>query len=297
MASLPLRSSSTLASARMTAASPTPQVAGVWRADQLGHSTLAGLASGFAQLDAELPGGGWPIGLPTELIAREPGIGELRLLVPVLRRLTRERKVVILLGPPHVPYAPALAAFGIDLDYLIVVQAVQAADRLWAVEQVLRSASFGALLAWLPQGRTRPEHLRRMQLAAQGARGPIFLFRDLPAQFEASPAPLRLLLLPRPQQQISVQILKRRGPLLARALILDLPQSPNTLRPSRTTRSGLSAVAAPTDLPTQLHTAEALTAESATERSPLRTAHAMPSPARIIDPSPGHPVTPVARPH
>jgi len=296
MASLPLRSSSTLASARMAAASPTPQVAGVWRADQLGHNTLAGLASGFAQLDAQLPGGGWPIGLPTELIAREPGIGELRLLVPVLRRLTRERKVVILLGPPHVPYAPALAAFGIDLDYLIVVQAVQAADRLWAVEQVLRSASFGALLAWLPQGRTRPEHLRRMQLAAQGARGPIFLFRDLPAQFEASPAPLRLLLLPRPQQQISVQILKRRGPLLARALILDLPQPPNTLRPSRTTRSSLFAVAAPADLPPQLHTAEALTAESATERSPLRTAHAMPSPARI-DPSPGHPVTPVARPH
>jgi cell division inhibitor SulA len=229
----------------MAAASPTPQVAGVWRADQLGHSTLAGLASGFAQLDAQLPGGGWPIGLPTELIAREPGIGELRLLVPVLRQLTRERKVVILLGPPHVPYAPALASFGIELDYLIVVQAVQAADRLWAVEQILRSASFGALLAWLPQGRTRPEHLRRMQLAAQGARGPIFLFRDLPAQFEASPAPLRLLLLPRPQQQISVQILKRRGPLLARALTLDLPQSPNTLRPGRTVRSGWPAVAAP----------------------------------------------------
>jgi cell division inhibitor SulA len=218
------------------ATSPVPSaqlLPGVWRADQLGHAGVAALPSGFPELDAQLPGGGWPLGMLTELIARAPGIGELRLLVPTLRRLTRERKVAILLGPPHVPYAPALAAFGIDLDYLIVVQAVQAADRLWAVEQALRSASFGTLLAWLPQERTRHEHLRRMQHAAQGTRGPAFLFRDLPAQFQASPSPLRLLLLPRPRQQLSVQILKRRGPLLAAPLLIDLPQPPSTLRPAR----------------------------------------------------------------
>lgn len=205
----------------------------VWRADRLESGAIAAQPSGFAALDAQLPGGGWPLGMLTELIAREPGIGEVRLLVPVLRQLTRERKVVIMLAPPHVPYAPALACFGIDLDYLIVVQAAQAADRLWAVEQTLRSASFGALLAWLPQDRTRPEHLRRMQLAAQRARGPAFLFRQLPAQFESSPAPLRLLLLPRPRQQLSVQLLKRRGPMLAQPLLLDLPQPPTTIRLGR----------------------------------------------------------------
>jgi hypothetical protein len=166
-------------------------------------------------------------------------------VVPVLRRLTRERKVAILLGPPHVPYAPALAAFGIDLDYLIVVQATQAADRLWAVEQALRSASFGTLLAWLPHGRTRPEHLRRMQLAAQGTRGPVFLFRDLPAQFEASPAPLRLLLLPRSGQRLSVQLLKRRGPVLAQPLLLELPQPPSVTQPGRTASPGSRSAGQP----------------------------------------------------
>jgi protein ImuA len=207
---------------------------GVWHADRLDSgSTIAAHPSSFAALDAQLPGGGWPLGMLTELIAREPGIGEVRLLVPMLRQLTRDRRVVIMLGPPHIPYAPALACFGIDLDYLIVVQAAQAADRLWAVEQTLRSASFGALLAWLPQDRTRPEHLRRMQLAAQGARGPAFLFRQLPAQFESSPAPLRLLLLPRPRQQLSVQLLKRRGPLLAQPLLIDLPQPPTAIRLGR----------------------------------------------------------------
>ena len=151
--------------------SPTPSLPGVWRADQLGHGGIAALPSTFAELDAQLPGGGWPLGMLTEFIAREPGVGELRLLVPVLRRLSRERKVVILLGPPHVPYAPALSAFGIDLDYLIVVQAPQAADRLWAVEQTLRSAGCGALRRRPPlptQARARRQ--RRTSLARRRAR-------------------------------------------------------------------------------------------------------------------------------
>ncbi len=204
--------------------------AAVWRANQFDRTTLPGLASGFATLDAELPGAGWPIGALTELIGSEAGVGELRLLVPALRRLTREHRVVILLGPPHIPYAPALASFGIDLNYLILVETVQAADRLWAVEQAIRSASFGALLAWLPQDRTRPEHLRRLQLAAHGARGPVFLFRGAPAQFESSPAPLRLLLQPRAEQRLAVQILKRRGPLCGAPLLIDLPQPVSAVR-------------------------------------------------------------------
>ena len=195
----------------------------IHRATEIAHGVSA-RSSGFESLNAELPGEGWPVGMLTELITREAGIGELRLLIPLLRQLTRERKVVILLAPPMVPYAPALASFGIDLDYLIVIQAANAADRLWAVEQTLKSASFGTLLAWLPQKRTRPEHLRRMQLAAQSATGPVFLFRQLQAQFENSPAPLRLLLLPRPNEQLSVQLLKRRGPVMAMPLMLDLPK-------------------------------------------------------------------------
>lgn len=196
----------------------------VWRANQLGGGTRAGLASGFATLDTELPGGGWPIGALTELIAHDAGVGELRLLIPLLRRLTIERRIVILLAPPHIPYAPALASFGIDLHYLLIVQAPNAADRLWAVEQTLKSASFGALLAWLPAPRTRPEAVRRMQLAAQSALGPAFLFRPLSAQFESSAAPLRLLLIPKPNQALAVQVLKRRGPVLAKPVLLDLPR-------------------------------------------------------------------------
>jgi protein ImuA len=231
----------------------------LWQADQLGHATVAAHPSGFAELDRQLPGGGWPLGMLTELISRTPGVGELRLLMPVLRQLTLERKVVIMLAPPLVPYAPALAGFGIDLDYLLIIQAPNAADRLWAVEQTLKSTSFGALLAWLPQDRTRPEHLRRMQLAAQSSQGPVFLFRELPAQFESSPAPLRLLLLPRPEQRLAVQVLKRRGPLLTDPILITLPQPPLALRlrmgaarpadrPARQPLQGILARPAPSTL-------------------------------------------------
>src|SRR5690606_14078272 len=215
----------------------------VWRASRIGSAAVRSFSSGFAPLDAELPGAGWPAGMLTELISRESGIGELRLLVPLLRRLTRERRFVVVLSPPQTPYAPALAGYGIDLDYLLIVQATHAADRLWAVEQTLKSSGFGALLAWLPQPRTRPEHLRRMQLAAHGTQGPAFLFRPLEAQFDSSPAPLRLLLLPRPEQRLSVQILKRRGPVIADPLLVDLPRPLSSIRlRSRISPEAASAV-------------------------------------------------------
>ena len=40
--------------------------------------------SGFAELDARLPGGGWPVGAICELLLETMGIGELGLLVPAL---------------------------------------------------------------------------------------------------------------------------------------------------------------------------------------------------------------------
>lgn len=186
--------------------------------------------SGFAELDRQLPGGGWPGGMLTELIGRDAGFGQMRLLFGLLRQLTVARKVVIMLAPPSVPLAPALAGFGIDTNYLITIPAPSAATRLWAVEQILKRPSFGALLAWLPQDRAQPLLLRRVQSAAQSAAGPVFLFRELVAQFEPSPAPLRLLLLPRPEERVAIQLLKRRGPVLADPVLIQLPQPALALR-------------------------------------------------------------------
>jgi len=192
----------------------------VWRADQMGSYHASPLPSGYQALDRELPKGGWPPSVLIELLMAQPGIGELRLLAPTLARLTQAGKTVILLAPPHIPYAAALADLGIRLQQLILIEVDKAADRIWAIEQTLKSAGFGALLCWLPQART--DHLRRLQLAAAGAEGLTFVFRPLSAQEISSPAPLRIACQPAAHGCISVELIKRRGPVHAAPLILPL---------------------------------------------------------------------------
>src|SRR5512133_4005469 len=194
--------------------------AAVWRADALAGACGATLASGHGLLDAELPGGGWPVGALCEIL-QPPGVcQEWRLLLPAL---AHRPGPLVLVGPPHEPFGPGLAAQGLDVRRLLWVDAAMPAQRLWAAEQALRCAEVGAVLAWLPQVRT--EQLRRLQLAAQTHSKLLFVLRPEAAQSESSPAVLRLLLVRAPSADVApdslrVQILKRRGAPLARTLVL-----------------------------------------------------------------------------
>jgi len=236
-----------------TAPLPLPEAlhASVWRAHQLGRPGTAVLASGFAELDAQLPGGGWPLQTLTELLLPHAGIGELRLLAPVLVAQQREQRCLMWFDPPAAPCAWALSALGIDMRQLVVVRSRQplksaprppqaatwgrpggllgrarerlpAADVLWALEQALKSGHVGAVLAWLP-ARLPADALRRLQLAAQAHGGVAFLLRDAASRTQPSPAPLRLLLSCAGPDLLRVALLKRRGPPLAQPLTLALP--------------------------------------------------------------------------
>lgn len=170
------------------------------------------IETGFAALDRELPGGGWPTGALSEVLSGTEGIGELQLVLPALARLTAAGRRVAWLAPPHLPYAPALAAAGVALDRLTVVRAPGRRDALWAAEQALRSRAFHALLAW-PQRPGYPE-LRRLAVAAEGGPAFVVLFRGLEAASEASPARLRLALEPVGEtagEQVLIHLFKRRG--------------------------------------------------------------------------------------
>jgi hypothetical protein len=136
----------------------------------------------------------------------------------VLSALSAAGETIVLLAPPHRLFAPALVQMGIDIKRLLLVQPERPSDRLWATEQILKSASFGALLCWLPQA--RPDHLRRLQLAAGNGEGLALVFRPVSAQAESSPAPLRMLCRAASAGQISVEIIKRRGPLAAAPIVL-----------------------------------------------------------------------------
>ena len=191
----------------------------IWRAGALARA-LPSVPSGFAELDAELPGGGWPVAALSELLTDEKGFGELQLLLPALAALTGSGKRVLWLSPPYIPYAPALAAAGVDLAQLVLVQPASRADALWAAEQVLRAGSVHALIAWLPK--VRYAELQRLAVAAEASHAFAVLFRPAAAARESSPALLRLALEPG-GAQLLVHILKRRGAPMSRALRLPLP--------------------------------------------------------------------------
>ena len=185
----------------------------VWRGKDVRRGA-AGIATGFAALDDHLPGRGWPPGALTEILIDRYGSGELSLLMPALASLTRhdatrEKKWVAWISPPLIPYAPALEQCGVGVERLLMIQpSAGAKNRLWAVEQVVRSGTSCAVLAWL----AAVDHvaLRRLQLAAEEQSCWVVLFRSVDACTERSPAALRIRLW-REDCTLRLEILKCRG--------------------------------------------------------------------------------------
>jgi hypothetical protein len=180
----------------------------LWRARA--HGPAAGrntLPSGCSALDDRLPGGGWPTRGLIELLVDRPGSGELSCLMPVLSHCCRidPEAWFAWIAPPHEPYAPALAAHGIDPERLLVVRTTQA---LWAVEQALHSGACAAVLGWVDAADIRS--LRRIKLATEKSSTLAFLFRPSRYRSQPSPAELRLVLTPSPTG-LEIEVFKSRG--------------------------------------------------------------------------------------
>lgn len=173
-----------------------------------GRRTRPALPSGFSALDAQLPGGGWPVGALIELMSDIAGIGELQLLLPSLGRLARDGRHLVWIAPPYQPYAPALWQQGIPLERIWIIEAPRPEQALWAFEQALRCPAVGAVLGW-------PAHLvdksvRRLQLAAEEGGSLGILYRPSSAAAIPSPAALRLRLRAAPTG-LAVELCKVRG--------------------------------------------------------------------------------------
>lgn len=210
-------------------------VPGVWHADSLGAALQQAQPTGYAQLDEQLPGGGWPVGALSEVLQPLPGLHEWQLVLPALAQAMEARAgAVVSVGPPYEPFGPVLQARGLAPQRLCRVQA-EGASALWAAEQALRCRDVLAVMAWLPQ--VQPAALRRLQLAAAQQQQLLWVFRPLAAAPQASPALLRLQVQVQPSGAVrphgplrsreapafpamQVQILKRRGPPLMHGLQL-----------------------------------------------------------------------------
>ena len=203
-------------------------MAPLWRADRLMADDPPGLPSGHTALDAQLPGGGWPATGLSELLG-EAGHGELRLLAPLMQRLTAQRRELVWIAPPGLlPSASAFEALGLPLYSLLWVDPPSSADAAWAVEQALRGGA-AALVLWCCQAATNAT-LRRLHLAAQGA--PLLLLGPSAWRERSSPAPLRIACQAETDGRLALDIFKRRGPPLARPLRLELPWPAGARRPA-----------------------------------------------------------------
>jgi hypothetical protein len=173
-------------------------------------------STGNSALDARLPGGGWPTASLIEVLLDHTGLGEVQLFLPALVECQRntgsgrgdDAPWLVLIAPPHEPYAPALAQQGIELRRLLVVRPPSATEALWAAEQALGSGVCAAVLLWLKGSDDR--WLRRLKLAAEAGGALGVLFRPGRHRFESSPASLRLVMT-EGEQEARLDLLKVQG--------------------------------------------------------------------------------------
>ena len=189
----------------------------LWRGNSVQGGEV-GISTGFSKLDQVLPAQGWPNKALVEMMVPYWGIGELQLLLPAMLQLNQQKRQIVWIAPPYLPYAPALANAGLDLQYVLVVDA-QSGNISWAMERLLYTESCGMILAW-------PVHLsaletRRLQLAAEAGQTIGVVLRTVEAKWRATCAALRLYI-ESVTNGVAVNIIKARGGFNRSQILVEL---------------------------------------------------------------------------
>lgn len=186
----------------------------LWRANSQQAAHQGTLSSGIEALD-QLLLGGWPKAQISELLYTGQGIGELRLLLPTLKKLSDAQESkgwLTWVTPPLLPYPPALHSAGLEISQQLLLTPTEPKLALWATEQALKSGSSPAVIAWLEQQQElESKEIRRLQLAAEQGQSQLWLMRPASVAEQASPAACRLKLKACRSNAIEVECLKRRG--------------------------------------------------------------------------------------
>jgi cell division inhibitor SulA len=182
---------------------------GIWRGDGYSQAAPDVIDCHYAGLARQLPGGGWPQAAVSEMLVPRIGSGELKVLLPALAGLTRAGRQVVLIAPPHIPYAPAWQAAGVDMRRLIWVAPAKEQEAQWAMEQALREPACGAVVGWFAHA-LADRQCRRLQLAAEVGGGCGFVLHQGLGDTGASPFALRLSI-EAVSGGVAVRVIKRRG--------------------------------------------------------------------------------------
>ena len=186
------------------------------------------VSTGHKPLDKVLHSNGWPLAMTTEIGLKNPGAGELRLLIPALRKLSNSdlihelkpktsskkssqthSKKILWIAPPFVPFAPSLVKEKIDLSKLTVVQTNNISDTLWATEQALLAECCAAVFCWTGTYNLSTHQMRRLQLAAEQSASWHVLLRHSDCLKQSSTAGLRLHIEANSYSKLKVHVLKQ----------------------------------------------------------------------------------------
>ena len=167
------------------------------------------ISSGWAAVDALLPGGGFPRGALSELTGGQAS-GKMAVALATLARGMGERGLAAFVDGRGELYPPAARGLGVDLDRLLVVRPHLAAGgggaaraALWAGEALLASGAFEAVALEVPLDGARTTGiasaaleamLRRLRAAAEKG-GAVGLWLGVPGGARV-PSAVRLDLSP-----------------------------------------------------------------------------------------------------
>ncbi len=176
-------------------------------ANSANYKLCEGLPTGFRSLDQLLSQGGWPSATCIEVLSEGAGMGAIGLFLPAMEQLSTQHRWQAFIAPPCIPYAPLLAARGVDTNQVLLVHPKSRHDLLWSTEQALRNSTCSVVFSWLGNNNYRHNELHKLQLAAASSSTLAVLFRGSAAAHQTAPAGLRLQM-PAYRQ---VRILKQHG--------------------------------------------------------------------------------------
>lgn len=176
------------------------------------------LSTGFPELDAILPGGGWSRSGLVEILLQPGSIGAMRLLMPALAQLSVEQRWLSWVSPPSLPSVSALATAGVRLSCIQLIRPKRYQEGLEIVAKSLENGKCSAVLAWPMQD--DEAIFQRLQNSARSGQALGFMFRNSEKAQQASPAALRLQLKTRSHGNLEVSVLDQSGTVMTEAVSL-----------------------------------------------------------------------------
>ena len=190
------------------------------------------ISTGCPLLDKLLPRGGLQRGTLVEWLAEGPGSGAGMLALMSARQACCEGRAFVIMDRARRFYPPSAARWGMDLENLLVLRPRTESEELWALEQVLRSSSIGAV--WAPLGRIGVREFRRLQLAAENGGAVGLLLRPAEVRGEPSWGEAQLLVRPRASPagwRLHVEVTRSRGGTGGRSVELEINDQTGMAQP------------------------------------------------------------------